>query len=154
DDPAWASLSRIEQGEGDLGARMRHVTEFLLARFDAALLLGADMPQITASDIAFAIDGLQESQHVLGPSEDGGFWLFATRGNVPPATWSSTPWSQADTATRFSAALGDAKMTRLRSLRDVDVANDLPPLLRDLDALEQPLTEQHRLAEWLRTKLR
>ena len=154
DDLLWASLPRIDQGEGSLGARMCHVTQHLLTRFDAALLLGADTPQMTAADIVVAAHGLQANQHVLGPSVDGGFWLFATRGGVPAMAWSATPWSRADTATRFCDALGEATIERLRSLRDVDVADDLMPLLRDLDALHEPLLEQRRLREWLRARLR
>ncbi len=162
--PAWASLPRIEQGEGDLGARMGQVTDAMLARFDAVLLLGADTPQITAADIIGAAQGLQASPHVIGPSVDGGFWLFATRGCVPAAAWSGTPWSQADTATRFCDALrkdalfsdplSEASIARLRSVRDADIADDLLPLLRDLDALDAPLPEQQRLAEWLHARLR
>ncbi|MDQ3161189.1 MAG: DUF2064 domain-containing protein, partial [Pseudomonadota bacterium] len=83
DDPAWGSLPLIAQGDGDLGARMGRVTDALLARFDAALLLGADTPQIEAGDLIAAVDALASHRHVMGPSDDGGFWLFATRGKVP-----------------------------------------------------------------------
>ncbi|MDI1254002.1 DUF2064 domain-containing protein [Thermomonas sp.] len=151
DELLWASLPRIDQGEGDLGARMCHVTESMFTRFDAALLLGADTPQITVADIVAATHGLQTSQHVLGPSIDGGFWLFATSGGVPAMAWSTTPWSRADTATRFCDGLGDVSITRLRSLRDVDAIDDLSPLWSALDALRDPLPEQTRLANWLRS---
>ena len=155
-DPSWHALPTISQGKGDLGARMGHVTDSLLARFDAALLLGADAPQIDPGDIAAAMDALTTHQHVIGPSDDGGFWLFATRGKVPPAAWSATPWSQPDTAARFCQALGanpdDASVARLRTLRDADTAEDLTPLLSALDALPDPLPEQQRLAGWLRAQ--
>ena len=150
DAPQWATLPRIPQGEGDLGARMRYVSESMLTRFDAVLLLGADTPQITSADIVATAHALQSSQHVIGPSVDGGFWLFATRGDVPETAWSTTPWSRSDTAARFCDALGNAPIARLRSLRDADVADDLPPRLRDIAALVNPLHEQQRLAEWLR----
>ena len=154
EDPAWASLPVINQGEGDLGARMGCVTEGLLARFDAALLLGADAPQIEAGDLIAAMDALASHQHVIGPSADGGFWLFATHGEVPAAAWTATPWSQADTAARFCAALcttpADPDIARLRSLCDADTAQDLPPLLSALEALVDALPEQRRLADWLR----
>ena len=151
DDPQWAGLPSMQQGAGDLGARMRHVTDALLGKFDAALLLGADTPQIIVDDIHAAIGALQSSQHVIGPGEDGGFWLFASRGGVPMQAWSSTPWSQADTATRFCAALADASIVHLRKLRDVDRAEDLPQVLESLEGLRDPLPEQLRLAQWLRT---
>lgn len=157
EDPCWHALPTIPQGEGDLGARMGRVTDSLLATFDAALLLGADAPQIEPGDIGAAVDALATHCHVIGPSADGGFWLFATRGEVPATAWSATPWSQPDTAGRFCQALGanphDASVGRLRSLRDADTAEDLPPLLSALDALLDPLPEQRRLADWLRAHL-
>ncbi|MEO5628297.1 MAG: DUF2064 domain-containing protein, partial [Thermomonas sp.] len=136
-------------GEGDLGARMGHVTDALLALFDAALLLGADSPQLQTSDLAAAVAALASHQHVIGPSEDGGFWLFATRGHVPATAWSATPWSRPDTAARFLDALGNPPVAHLRCLRDVDTVEDLPPLLAALDALTDPLPEQQQLAQWL-----
>ncbi len=151
DDPNWASLPRIGQGDGDLGLRMGRVAEVLRARFGAALLLGADTPQIEADDIIVAARALDTHTHVIGPSSDGGFWLFATRDDVPAAAWTQTPWSREDTAARFCDALGDAPIARLRHLRDVDDADDLAPLLVALDALHDPLPEQTRLADWLRT---
>lgn len=159
DDPLWASLPRIGQGEGDLGARMCNVTERLLTHFDAVLLLGADTPQVKTADIIAATHELQTSQHVIGLSVDGGFWVFATRGGVPAAAWETTPWSQADTALRFCNALlrdasGNAPIGRLRCLRDADSVDDLRPLLHDLQALEQPLPEQSRLMDWLSERLR
>lgn len=157
EDPTWHALPRIPQGEGDLGARMGRVTDSLLAKFDAALLLGADAPQIEPGDFAEAMRALATQQHVIGPSEDGGFWLFATRGSVPSSAWLATPWSQPDTAARFCQALranpDEAPVARLRTLRDADTAEDLPPLLSALDALGDPLPEQRRLAGWLRAQL-
>lgn len=151
DDPNWASLPRIEQGDGDLGMRMGRITNALRARFGAALLLGADTPQIEPDDLIAAARALDTHAHVIGPSMDGGFWLFATRADVQPAAWTQTPWSRQDTAARFCHALGDTPIARLRHLRDVDVTDDLSPLLTALDALQDPLPEQTRLADWLRT---
>lgn len=157
DHPTWHALPTMSQGEGDLGARMGRVTDSLLSRFDAALLLGADAPQIEPGDLTAAAHALATHRHVIGPSADGGFWLFATRGDVPATAWSATPWSQADTAERFCQAFGpnpgDASIARLRTLRDADSADDLPPLMAALDALRDPLPEQRQLADWLRAKL-
>jgi len=157
EDSTWHALPTISQGEGDLGARMGRVTDSLLAKFDAALLLGADAPQIEPGDIAAAVQALATHRHIIGPSADGGFWLFATRSSVPAAAWLATPWSQSDTAARFCQTLGanpeDAFIARLRSLRDADTAEDLPPLLSALDLLGDPEPEQRQLADWLRAQL-
>jgi rSAM/selenodomain-associated transferase 1 len=150
DDVLWSGLPCIAQRAGDLGARMRHVTEHLCRAHGGALLLGADTPQLCVDDLVAAVRALDVHDHVLGPSTDGGFWLFGTRMAVPAAAWADTPWSRPDTAARFAAALGTPRIARLRELRDADAADDLPPLLAALDALPAPLPEQTHLAEWLR----
>lgn len=149
DDLRWASLPRIAQGEGDLGVRMGRVCTALRATHGRMLLLGADTPQLEPDDLVAAVDALDTHEHVLGPSVDGGFWLYGTRSAVPVAAW-TTPWSQPDTAARFCAALGEARIARLRTLRDVDAAEDLAPLLAALAMLGEPLPEQAALAAWLR----
>lgn len=149
DDLRWASLPRIAQGDGDLGMRMGRVCTALRARHGRALLLGADAPQLEPDDLVAAVTALDAHEHVLGPSVDGGFWLFGTRNAVPAAAWMTTSWSQPDTARRFGAALGDGRIARLRTLRDIDTADDLAPLQAALDALHDPLPEQAALTAWL-----
>lgn len=153
DDPIWDGLPRLTQGDGDLGARMRRVTEQLCDAHGAAMLLGADAPQLRVDDLVDAVRALDGNEHVIGPSVDGGFWLFGTRTQVPASAWATTPWSSYDTAERFIAALGKQRIARLRALRDADTVADLPPLLVALDALTEPLPEQRQLADWLRTIL-
>lgn len=150
DDPLWQTLPRLAQGAGDLGARMRRVYESLMAKFGRALLLGADAPQVQVSDLSQAADALESHDYVLGPSVDGGFWLFGGRARVPDMAWDSTPWSRSDTAERFVAGLRSGSVARLRTLRDVDTADDLPPLLAALDTLPHPRPEQRRMKDWLR----
>ena len=150
DDPLWSNLPRIAQGDGTLGARMRRVCGALHNTYGRALLLGADAPQLVSTDIQAALHTLDSHDHVLGPSADGGFWLFGTRTAVPAAAWEHTPWSQSDTAARFMQKLGSSRIAHLRTLRDADSVHDLAPLLMTLQALRDPLPEQTALAEWLR----
>ncbi len=150
DAPIWRALPRIAQGEGDLGARMRRICDVLRERHGRALLLGADAPQLRTDDLLAACAALDRHDHAIGPSEDGGFWLFATRIAVPDAAWSDTPWSHADTAMRFLDALGDAPVATLRRLRDVDTADDLAALAEALCALSGPTSKQAALSFWLR----
>ncbi len=151
-DAHWSSLPRLAQGDGALGKRMARISTALCKNHGGALLLGADNPQIQANDLTTAVRTLRSHAHVLGPSHDGGFWLFGTRGDVPNTAWTATPWSQNDTAARFRTALGDVSVAYLRTLRDVDRAVDLPALLDALEALPDPVPEQIQLAEWLRTR--
>ncbi len=150
DAPIWRDLPRIAQGDGDLGARMRTVCETLRERHGCAVLIGADAPQLRADDVLAACTTLDSHDHAIGPSEDGGFWLFGTRIAVPEHAWSETPWSQSDTALRFLDALGDSSVATLRRLCDVDTVDDLAALAEAVRALSVPTPKQAALALWLR----
>ncbi len=148
DAPVWGALPCLAQGDGDLGLRMRTVYESLRARHGAAVLIGADSPQLCRADLQGAFSALATRQTVIGPSEDGGFWLFGGRAHVPDAAWLRTPWSQPQTRAHFVAALGTAPHT-LRTLRDVDTVEDLNALREALAALPVPSPAQSALATWL-----
>ena len=149
DAPIWRDLPRIAQGDGDLGARLRTVCETLRERHGRAVLIGADAPQLRADDVLATCAALDTNDHTIGPSEDGGFWLFGTRIAVPEHAWSGTPWSQADTAMRFLDALGDSSIATLRRLCDVDTVDDLAGLIEALRALSAPTPKQAALMDWL-----
>jgi rSAM/selenodomain-associated transferase 1 len=148
--PPWRDLPCLAQGDGDLGARMRHIYDRLRARHGAALLIGADAPQLQATDLQAACLALASHDAVIGPSADGGFWLFGGRVALPAAAWDATPWSQADTRERFVDALGAITVATLRTLRDVDDRDDLPALRDALAALPAPTATQCALADLLR----
>ena len=111
---------------------MKHVYDQLLDLHGGALLIGADVPQVTALDLTAAVDALENaaSPWAIGPSEDGGFWLVGGRAPIPSVAWRDTPWSRPDTLARFCAALSPPPM-RLRTLRDIDTAADLSALRLD-----------------------
>ncbi len=67
--PQWENLPRIEQGEGDLGARLSRVyDEPLLKKHSSVILVGADSPEIDGKTIEHALSELEKSSFVLGPS--------------------------------------------------------------------------------------
>ena len=74
-------LPVVEQGEGDLGARMNRL---MLKTFDdgaeATMFLGTDSPHMGESRLQAAVEALSGSNVVLGPVEDGGYDLIAMSG--------------------------------------------------------------------------
>lgn len=76
--PIWpAALGRLAQGRGDLGQRMQRLFSRLPP--GPVLLVGTDIPRITACHIAQAFRLLGNSDAVLGPAGDGGYWLVGLR---------------------------------------------------------------------------
>ena len=82
----------------DLGERMANVARQLFA--DGAggvVFLGADVPHVDLDAVRFAIDALAQRQHdvVLGPAEDGGYYLLGLSRFVPEL-FCDMPWGGAE----------------------------------------------------------
>ena len=149
----WQDLPCVWQGEGGLGERMAHIYQTLLAEYDFVILVGADIPQMTSTELLGAVTWLpheEQARLVFAPSVDGGFWAVGGNCNIPQAIWTDVVYSETDTGAQFFnkiEQLGDIKTLSL--LRDVDDVSDLLPLRDDLLNLTEPLPEQHELIRFL-----
>jgi rSAM/selenodomain-associated transferase 1 len=155
-DPRWSGLPALAQCEGSLGARMHHVQLALLAKHRAAVLVGADTPQIDADLLRRALRWLdaQPSRLVLGPADDGGFWLVGTNRPVPLALWESVAYSQPQTAADFVDTFsGWGDWLQLPCIGDVDTVADLAACRLGLAALVAPLPAQRSLLQWMDEQL-
>ena len=107
----WQGLPRIAQldqaqntsentsQQTSLGARMHCVHQQLLARHGAAILLGADTPQLDITVLCAVIDYLRTSTPcwAVAPATDGGFWLHGANREAPLEAWEAVRYSSADT---------------------------------------------------------
>ncbi|NOQ16023.1 MAG: DUF2064 domain-containing protein [Methyloprofundus sp.] len=149
----WQDLPCLWQGEGGLGERMAHIYQSLLAKHDFVILVGADIPQMTATELLTAATWLthvESKRLAFGPSVDGGFWVFGGNCPVPQNLWTDVIYSAPETGTHFLKnieQLGAVKM--LVALRDVDEVSDLLPLRDALLNLPDPLPEQYELLRFL-----
>ncbi len=74
------AVNLIAQHEGDLGERMRRAFESMLGTSARALLIGSDVPAMTAAYLRAADAALAEGcDAVIGPAEDGGYVLIGLR---------------------------------------------------------------------------
>lgn len=67
------------QGEGDLGARLERILSHALKSSPFSIAIGADTPGLPLDLLEQARCALQMVDAVLGPSEDGGFYLLGLR---------------------------------------------------------------------------
>lgn len=156
DDPLWADLPRVHQGDGSLGRRMATVHDALIGRHGGAVLVGADLPQLDAAELRAAAEWLDAEvpRRVLGPARDGGFWLFGSNRSHPLESWRSVRYSATDTAARFVEAIGGEDWLTLDSRSDVDVAGDLAAARAELRSLAAPTPRQQALVRWLESRPR
>ena len=127
DHPIWQDFPKVYQGEGDLGARLSHVYDTLLQEHSWVIFIGADAPQITPGMLAEAAQILGETgDFVVGPAEDGGYYLFGGATALPNALWIAVPYSAGDTLEVFTALLQALGLIRyLPETIDVDTGDDL-----------------------------
>jgi len=154
DDPLWNQFDALSQGTGDLGTRLAHINRELLERYDYAIFLGADAPQLSVSVLTEAIEMLttsqQEPRFVLGPASDGGFYLFGTSVRLSEEIWCRVPYSVSETAEVLCQQIKPlGTVHQLPVLTDVDTVQELPLLERELKQQESLLPEQQEVLEWI-----
>jgi rSAM/selenodomain-associated transferase 1 len=123
------SAEYLPQREGDLGERMRRAfDEAFAAGHGQVVVVGSDLPDVSAELLRRAFALLERHEAVLGPARDGGYYLLGLRRPVPEVfrgiAW-STPEVFAATVARLRTA--GIEPALLETLADVDEAEDLPP---------------------------
>jgi hypothetical protein len=120
-----AFFSKHLQHGSDLGARMAHALGQALAGAERAVLIGSDIPGLTAGILTQAFDLLDAHDFVLGPAADGGYYLIGMRQPAAAVfeniTW-STPTVLQATLGRIQALGGSCGL--LPTLSDIDTAAD------------------------------
>jgi uncharacterized protein len=115
-------LALVRQAGGDL-------TDRLMAALVPApvIFFGADTPDLSAAHVADAVSALDQAPVVLGPAEDGGYYLIGMRDPMPELL-TAMPWStdqvMPETLRRLSALGIDPVL--LETLHDCDRPEDLP----------------------------
>jgi hypothetical protein len=133
-DPALIELDDAEiwpQGGGDLGDRLTSGLARGLAMNEVpwVIAVGTDSPGMPASLLLRAIEALERTDSVIGPCDDGGFYLLGLR-RLPSGLLADLPWSE---PTTFAAALARLQRSGLEPVVldpwfDIDLPGDLDRL--------------------------
>jgi rSAM/selenodomain-associated transferase 1 len=131
-----APLACVPQVEGDLGNRMRAAFTHLLETLncDAAILVGSDIPLLTADHFDEARETLSTAGGVvLGPADDGGYYLIGMR-RVYAELFEGVAWGTSSvlTDTLRVADRAGIEARLIRPAYDVDTIEDLQRLEDDL----------------------
>jgi uncharacterized protein len=124
----------IPQGMGDLGNRLSRVSRSLFCQWYRKLVIVAsDTPHLPQDAIRRAFIRLNETDVVLGPCEDGGYYLIGSRVHVP-ALFDGIVWSSSAVLEQTIGRAEELGLTweLLQSCYDIDTTEDLLRLIVDL----------------------
>jgi rSAM/selenodomain-associated transferase 1 len=117
-------LDTVPQGQGDLGQRMARVARGLPP--GPVVIVGCDIPDMTAHHIARAFRELGKSDAVFGPATDGGYWLVGLRRRprfIDP--FARVRWSTRNALGDTLVNLEGRSVALIDTLSDVDDGADL-----------------------------
>jgi rSAM/selenodomain-associated transferase 1 len=122
-------VSLRSQGQGDLGARMQGAFEVALAGASRAIVVGSDIPALSAHYLRDAGRALAGDDVVIGPAEDGGYVLIGL-ARCDPELFREIPWGGPEVLaeTRRRIAALSWRLSELPVLWDVDRPEDLERL--------------------------
>jgi rSAM/selenodomain-associated transferase 1 len=129
----------VPQGDGDLGRRLQRFVEAQLAAgAEAVVVVGADSPTLPVAFIEQAFDRLDNSDVVLGPATDGGYYLLGCARRVPPI-FDNIHWGDSAVLAETIARLAGAScpLALLPPWYDVDTIDDWRMLCGHVAALRR-----------------
>lgn len=138
----------IAQSGKDLGERMFNAFEFAFENgSDSVVMIGTDSPGFPAVFIERAFNFLENSDAVLGESEDGGYYLIGLK-TLRKEIFENVEWSSPETFVQTVRNIENCglSLTCVPKWHDVDFPEDLRRLKTEL--LENPKLAP-KTAKWL-----
>ncbi len=149
--PDWlAENDVVPQVEGTFGERLKSAFQAAFGEGPSkVVVIGGDTPMLPRAFLQAAVRGLDEHRVVLGPAEDGGYYLLGLRA---PFTGLETLFEDIDwgsdrvfNQTHARCLDTDLKTLVLPKYFDVDRCADLHRLARELTPAQRARTATGRL---------
>lgn len=114
-----------QQNGNDLGARMQNAFQGSFnAGYEKVMIIGSDLYDLTPKIIEDAFLKLNSNDVVIGPAEDGGYYLLGMNV-LQPHIFQNKDWGTSSVRKETLANLKDKKVHLLTVLNDVDVFEDI-----------------------------
>jgi uncharacterized protein len=136
-DDIWNDCFKLIQSNGDLGKKIQDAFQLVFnLGYNNVCIIGSDCYDLSTAIIRDAFTALQTKEVVLGPANDGGYYLLGTR-QVHVALFEDKQWSTA-------TVLADTE----KDCKDLDLSYHLLPTLMDIDDIEDlKQTELYNLVQ-------
>lgn len=130
---------KLQVGE-DLGIRMHNAFQDGFSRgFEKIIIIGSDIYDLDQEDLEHAFKLLSHNDFVVGPAEDGGYYLLGMK-KLKPTLFQNKDWGTPSVLEDTLADLKDEKKVLLDTRNDVDYYEDIKdvpafaPFLKDIKA--------------------
>ena len=118
-------FQKHQQFGEDLGLRMLHAFKNgFKAGYEKVMIIGSDLYDITAETIENAFIALENNEVVIGPAEDGGYYLLGMN-SLEEKVFKNKDWGTETVRKDTLEDLKDKKVFLLGELNDVDVFEDI-----------------------------
>lgn len=115
---------KLQQGN-NLGEKMRNAFEAGFNNgYKRILIIGSDMYDLAPEDIEKAFDKLQDHDYVIGPAEDGGYYLLGMK-RVNEQLFAEKDWGTSTVLADTLSNLNDENYFLLEARNDVDHYSDI-----------------------------
>ena len=128
-DDIWSSSyfnKRLQIGN-DLGERMENAFQELFSEgFKNVIIVGSDLLDLSKSIIEEAYFKLQDNDAVIGPAEDGGYYLLGMK-TLNPNVFRNKIWGTETVLKNTKKDFMEQSLYTLETLNDIDYVEDLKP---------------------------
>jgi len=133
----------------DLGARLHHVFRWTRDRgYQRTIVIGSDSPQISVKIVKQSQKALDTADVVLGPADDGGYYLIAMRR--PYDVFRDIPMSTSVVAQK-TIELAQSQGLKVHTLENLFDIDEWPDLVRLAQLLETDSSRAPETATYLAT---
>ncbi|MEP1486967.1 MAG: TIGR04282 family arsenosugar biosynthesis glycosyltransferase [Algibacter sp.] len=115
-----------QEGE-DLGVRMQNAFKNgFLSGYEKIIIVGSDLYDLSPEIINKAFKELDNHDSVIGPAEDGGYYLLGMK-TLHPSVFNVKNWGTNTVYKQTISHLANHNMYVLEILNDIDTIEDLQP---------------------------
>lgn len=124
----WGSddyMKFVQNGE-NLGQRMAEAFKLAFDKSEKVVIIGTDCMELTRNIIMEAFDRLEQDDIVLGPANDGGYYLLGMN-SFHPELFENIDWSTEKVLEQTKARIEPLNLSvfELPELIDIDTVEDL-----------------------------
>ena len=115
---------KLQKGN-DLGERMLNAfNELFQMGYEKVAIIGSDLLELDAETINLAFSQLDHFDYVIGPAQDGGYYLLGMK-HLYLKLFENKAWSTSTVLTDTLNDIKNSKVHLLKELNDIDTFEDL-----------------------------